>query len=514
MPALSDIAVPDNLPDLTGRLWFDDDVLVADRQLRAKMRRSRWSPSAAQSVQSCPARWAAEKLVCGPLDPDPFDAAPVGTAVHFCLETWYTLPPEERTEDALLDIVDALPGRYRDKLAEDEVVVPQPGPELERWLDVVYERLMPIMRLEDAAAVQVAGLERKLDDCTVGGVPFIGRIDRTDVVTDADGNRLGLGVRDYKTAVKGAKSPDKIAKFGDAHGDQARLYALAIADTDGELPFEASILYTATAQEHKPELDAESLDRVATMFADTWEEAGRAASSGRFAARPSGLCGWCPLVTVCPQAETRGFTARVDSGVYGELAGVASTPPRDTPDHDLPPRIAASKPDPDSSKEDRMAFLSDLDKRFVEKRGDMLVGGSYASTAVHGIYQLAIETLHTRGVKPAWKAIDALAHTFASVVLDAQFEVSGEDSWQSGVNTRLRGSLHASLLVAPPPLDSSDQQVWREWAERTTHRLVEISRHATDLWENGTFETPWSYFTDSESVAEQATRSKLNRDAA
>jgi len=82
------------------------------------------------------------------------------------------------------------------------------------------------------------------------------------------------------------------------------------------------------------------------------------------------------------------------------------------------------------------------------------------------------------------------------------------------VGRRLRGSLHASLLVAPPPLDSSDQQVWREWAEHTTHRLVEISRHATDLWENGTFETPWSYFTDSESVAEQATRSKLNRDAA
>lgn len=471
----------------------DGDLRIADPDLLSRLDRERWSPSSSKSMTKCPANWAIGKVL--EHKPDPFDPAPVGTAVHLVLELLYGLPHHDRTQAKTLGLIARLPTDFRDDLAASDITLPSDDVELARWLAVVTERTLPLFDVEDPADVLVVGRERGLDTATIDGVPFIGYIDRTDIVRDAEGKPVGVGVRDYKSAVKGAKSDWARRNFGDDHGDQGRLYALALEDLDGRRPDEVSIIYTATGESYTVTTDRASMNRVRREFRSSWEEMKASAASGRYRATASKLCGWCPLATVCPNAAEAGVNEpKVDLARTGERYRIGLLAPP-LPDRRPLPHTTSQVPEPtaDSDQEvNDMSLFANISQVWTESTTDgTLNGGSYAATAAFGLTTSAVEHLHRAGQPLTGTNVRALTGTFAHIVETVQSDLSARASLQDGLHTRLRGALHTAIDTLPIPF-GADQAAWEEWVEQVTRRVNAIAKTAQTLWLNSPGEAPWT----------------------
>jgi putative RecB family exonuclease len=270
--------------------WDNDALVVTDHETLEKVKRKALSPSTSKSMASCQSRWLVERIM--PSEENPFDPAPLGTSGHLCLERMFTLPGEQRTPDQLMTEVLTL--------ASEEWGNDVHGPamaEKHRWVGEVHSKIAPIFTMEDPKKVVVHTNELQMVDVKVGGVPFNGFIDRVDIVTDEDGNE-GISVIDYKTG----KVPKNITHFGDDHGDQLRLYALAYKAKFGVMPVEAWVYYTAHGVTKKVSLAKTSLSKTLKAFQTSWNSHNTAMESARFNTKPGPLCGWCAAVESCPSA--------------------------------------------------------------------------------------------------------------------------------------------------------------------------------------------------------------------
>lgn len=189
-----DTTSPRDLPDLSGLVWFDGDVLHVEPEAvdRFRLRRARWSPSSHNTWRDCPARWASRML---PEVPHWSQANAIGTAVHWVLECLYGQPHHQRTREWVEAFVATLEtqARHLDTIP----ALDQPG-ELADWKAIVLARVMGVFDMEDPSTQVVLGRERSLDTATVNGVPFNGKIDRTRLAFDPAGRVLGPAVDDWK----------------------------------------------------------------------------------------------------------------------------------------------------------------------------------------------------------------------------------------------------------------------------------------------------------------------------
>lgn len=572
-------------------------LIVDDSDSLERLLRKTWSPSAAKSVHSCPARWVAEKLDDSP--DDPFGSAALGTAGHLVSEVLHGLAPEERTPERADQILLSLWDDYRDEQyqlafpavemrTEWEQAVRQkiaglfvqenwrlgdedtatlvakwdPGtcdPETRtgRWHN--QKRCPNCRKLqerwsEDATnfagyvAAVVAGdgipdprnvlaveCERALES-EVNGVPFFGRIDRTDRISVEDHR---LKIVDTKTG--GPKSAESRAKFGDDHGDQLRLYAIAVEHADGEMPAEVEIHYTATGEVYRASLNRRDMARVAREFRETWDEMVESYRRNSYQARDSALCGWCPLVRVCPTALAKNkqdksgngqwaidrcvqvrtgdsgvqplspYVSPLTTDVKAQMAEEREGRPADIREEVLGMTQVASQP---STEEPAGNRLFSEGKSWDEAINGRPNANGYAMQACFGLSEMAAEILLSSGegeVRP--DHVTALAQTLLDIILEAQVNLNSSESLMDGLNTRLRGALRSALAIRPVPF-GADSDGWAAW-RRTVVRIIEsLARTSLILFRDPIPVDPWSVFVPHAEAAPTAAPSRTPRKTA
>lgn len=271
-----------------GRLVVHDETF-AEEVLRVP----HLSPSTMQALESCPARWAAERAL--PRTEDPFAANELGTTMHAVFEELFQLPHEQRT------VAEAM--RLLAGMAEEVVDVdghPLSEKEKARWVSAAWAKGSGLWTFEDPTAVDVHTVEERFEGISIPTksgmlVPVKGFIDRVDEIPVGAGK--GLKVKDYKTG----------KAYEDKHPDQLRFYIHAYQAKTGEIPAEASLLYTQDKIAREDEVDVSPRAMAGTLakIEKGWKTLNEAADKRLYATKPTALCAWCVLVQSCAKGKAR-----------------------------------------------------------------------------------------------------------------------------------------------------------------------------------------------------------------
>lgn len=123
-------------------------------------------------------------------------------------------------------------------------------------------------------------------------------------------------------------------------------------------------------------------------------------------------------------------------------------------------------------------------KPWEEPVDGRLSPSSYSATAVFGLVELAVETLHGGGYEITPSNVGELTKLFARVTVKAHVEFGSGGGWASALHTRLRGALRTALRVLPHP-DVSDMpmdQDMRDWETDLLGLVRSITKTAAWLY--------------------------------
>ncbi len=466
------------LTDLVAWGGRNDTKLVLAPSAVKKVMRTTLSPSTAEAMSGCSARWVIERLL--PRTVDPFGAAELGTAAHFVFETVFGLPAQERTTETAMRIISTL------QHSGGKIAIPSDPNDIDRWHGQVSKLVTGLWIIENPREIEVVGLELEMENVRLGDVPFGGFIDRLAVKNGV------LTTGDYKTGRVLNKH------FGDKHGDQLRMYVMALANSEGfDTPEAAEVLYTQYEECHVVDLSAPAMDATLEKFEKAWATLNKQVASTEFSTKTGGLCGWCPAVSVCPAAQAKGLVAKVEFAVAGEMLGIGETSPVvavDSSPHDEPRQVSGGRGTNRSEAIDQKEVADMYEPKPWEETNEdgTLNLNSYAATAAFGIVEIAVEALHANGQKITGANVRAFSQTLQAILEDVFRELGdGEPSFAAGRHTRLRGALHTTLDTIPAPF-GGDVEAWDQWVHQATVRTKAIAKTAVALWggEDRT-ERPW-----------------------
>ncbi|MCY4103233.1 MAG: PD-(D/E)XK nuclease family protein [bacterium] len=241
------------------------------------------SPSSASMFRQCPQRWKFRYVDKLP-DP-PGEAALAGTFAHRVLEELLGLDATERT----LESARSLAGQVWTEMESDKdfaaLELDADGVRNFKW--TAWRAIEGLWDLEDPTTVDIVATETEVS-VEIGGVPFIGYIDRVEEGAD------GLVVSDYKSG----RAPGR--KFSESRLEQVLLYAAALTEIHGALPARARLMYLGQRIDEAT-VTAETIAEVTRRLAETWEELLERSATGDFPPQPGPLCGWCAFVRHCPE---------------------------------------------------------------------------------------------------------------------------------------------------------------------------------------------------------------------
>lgn len=512
-------------PLVPGVAWLKQGasfgLSVTDSPAFKKLRRRELSPSMAFALDGCAAGMAAGRLL--PRDEAPFQQNSLGTAAHAVLEVLLALPAEQRTQEEAQAIARRL-------LSEPELMEKMIGKPLgpmilelsdsdkQLWLMEVDSRTLGLWSIEDPTTVNVHANELAIGGwdfansrpfplkATINGVPFVGRIDRTDVILHPETQTIiGYAVRDYKAG----KFKPGGGKFSDDYADQIRLYKDAVEQALGLPVTQGNLYFIAAGKDRDIDLSPRAMEGTRARYKRAYDKMNRYADENFWPTKVGPLCGWCPLVNACPAAQAAGKEDQ--TGTEKDASGrrvrtsepTAPTPvelgipvirkKRDVEDPTRPAQHGASA----AHQEAPAAHRSDEAPTTVTEENtpmpatqtapllregtsrDTTVDGSlnpnsYAATAVFGVTQLAVEQLAKAGKPVSGKSVTALSQTLATVVLSAQERLTGSRDWSAGANTRLRGALRTCVETLPLPFDGTAAE-WSAWVDSAVNRTNAIA---------------------------------------
>ena len=358
---MTTILAPISLP-----IAFDGDrMVVTNPASNRRLRRQRLSPSTAKGMEGCPARYAAEKLLPGV--EDPFGAAPLGTSGHAVMEALMQQPgplrtPERAEELLITELLNRAAPRPKESWPG---IAATQGAE---WLTSVRAAFSGLFSIIDPTTVSVYSTEMHLDTAEVAGVPFVGYIDLVQRVESPFGGDR-FKIVDYKSSRKMPWTPRGQIN---AHEDQLRTYILAFSNVE-QIPtshVSAAVYYTRDKLARAKPVPASrsKLDDTARRFSRAWTDLNTYVDQAAWPCVSSPLCGWCPLVSVCPVAKADGRVARLDGLPTAEQFDVPILRELNTEmylaEADL--RALRSAPEPDDISPD-MAHLNALADEFGAK---------------------------------------------------------------------------------------------------------------------------------------------------
>lgn len=497
-------------------VWSPSGLRILDPQIVASVNRPYLSPSTADAVLSCPARMAADRAT--PRAKDVMGAAELGTAAHLVLDRLFQLPPGRRDTRHAMRILTAMsveePADERDddyaKLLGTDPV------RIGLWLSAVSQGYSGLWGIEDPAEVDVECTERRVSGIKIGRVPFKGIIDRTDNVPGGK-----LRVVDYKT---GRPKLRPNPRFEDSQGEQVRAYSLALRALTGKTPASAHLYYTAPGGgARRVTTTTRDLQRTQIRLEEAWDTLRGVVDASTFPTKPSGLCGWCPLVNACPAAAVAGKVDMVGNALSAEALAIGvetSTPapgkvrepaPEPVLDPVLPdlPEAAPEGPEPGAqdgenhgsaahdesdagtTEEDTMSETTPT-RPWREAKpydGPMIDGhlslNSYAASAVFGMVSMAGKVLTDGGQVVGRANLEAMTSVLSDIVLDVQEQVTGGSrDWQEGSNTRIRGTVHSAVELIAPPFGAGPED-WTAWKARVTRYSMAVCATALRLYDHG-----------------------------
>lgn len=283
---------------------FTAEAFVVDPEVaETRIAREALSPSTSNTFGSkCTAQWAVSKVM--PFDDSPASPAGAGSLVHTAFENFYALAPAERISLNLVSEINTIASQA----AEGDLATA-------KYLAAMYQELaFGIFDIEDPTEVEVHRVEEELR-AEINGVPVMGRIDRTDVV---DG---GLVIRDYKTSRR-----EQNTFFGDDYGEAMRTYVMLYEEVYGRRPASAWLYYTKLGTAKEVDVSERALKATASRLKRNWDRHRRQVlDEASFPLKVSVLCGWCPLVDLCPAAAEAGKT----------VSAKAKMTPYDVTEHNL-----------------------------------------------------------------------------------------------------------------------------------------------------------------------------------
>lgn len=503
------LVFPDSMP----LEWVNGGLRVTSTDVLQRLDRSTFSASSMKSLDSCPARYVAERLL--PREDDPFGPAEIGSSAHTVFENLYNDIPARRTlERAWQHAIDL---SY--KVWEESKEV-----ERHQWLRAVMDKVEPLWKIEDPKKIDVIANEEKFDGLELGGVPFIGFIDRTERLPDGS-----VRISDLKTGK--ATTAAEAKRWGDDDGDQLRLYVAAYMARYGERPKSAALLYTSAGRSRQVSITKPQVQKALDRFTRNWNTLKRSVRSQVFPCKTSALCGWCPLVNTCPAALSEEKEARkeglptsaelpipvkankVDDGLDSLVAHLENTYPENDEidvfeaaemghEDTHPAHLVGGKTIEETNV---IEGFADRERRPYDdppKNGD-LDPNSYAATALFGLTGMAVEILGKADVRLTKSAIRAFSGTLAHIVLAAQEDMVGEEDWYTGANTRIRGALRSVLDVSPPPF-GGDASAWKQWVNRSVKRCVAIAETVVEIHQGDHLDKPWLILAVDDDEAEAA----------
>lgn len=450
------------------------DALYVEGEVLQRVSRKRVSPSTANAMHGCAARWAAEKALRQ--EPDLFSPAEIGTGAHSVLEDLYGLEAQARTPQAAMKSLIEL---AKKTFPDDEVA-------RQMWMSEVSGKYRGIFDMETPADIDVISTEERIGGVEIGGIPFDGVIDRVERLPDGR-----VKIVDYKTGRYRAPNPE----YRDDYAEQMRLYALAWREKSGTDAKIAHLYYTGEGKKRQVAIAKKALAQTKAGYVAAAETLFEQQEAGRFQTQESPLCGWCPLVNICPTAAAAGRTARVPAPSATDL-GI----PVVRADAAPPSPAAATQPDPVAADaESTVIESSDTEgaidegetmseirltdtKPFYEMELGHFNLSSYAAIGVFGVTSMAYEIVRdSEEVELTTESIQSVTRVLAHIILTAQHRMVGDHSgWQEGSNSRVRGLLHTILKDDPLPF-GADAQGWEEWAGRIVERLAILASTAVLL---------------------------------
>lgn len=253
------------------------------------------SPSSASLFEQCPKRWYFRYIERLPEPPS--EPALVGTFAHRVLELLLAKPPQERTQEAARQIARQVWPETEHNTEFHALALDAEAQRAFRWKG--WTAVAGLWKLEDPADVDVIDTERRVK-VDIGGVPFLGVIDRVEAGDD------GTIITDYKSG-----SPP-LERYQDDKLAQVLLYSAALSAADGITPARARLAYLGSTIIETP-VSTERVDEVVEALRNTWDQLLEASTNNSFDAKPSPLCGWCPHIAHCAEG-TAEVKARWQSG--------------------------------------------------------------------------------------------------------------------------------------------------------------------------------------------------------
>lgn len=443
----------------------------------AVLRKSALSPSTAHSfADGCQSRWAIEQLL--PRDQGPMEQASLGTSAHSVLEDLFSLDADQRTQEAALELISTMDVR------RDDIVVPPEPMQREAWRGIITGYVSTLWKVMDPRTIDVVATERHMSDVEIGGVPVNGFID--------------LQTRD---GIVDWKFPKKPPRWANHYPDQIRTYALAIEAADGKLPKRGNLVYVNHAIVDPVNLSRPALDATKRMFVDAWSDLQAAADAQTYTTEVSPLCGWCPLVSVCPSGLEARKVAKVDKARLGiemnirslealktkraaasEQDGVVDTAQaRRTDAPDETPEENSMAPDPNRPYTEEPRWHEKQNASGMLINGSELGANSFAAAGISGYVAKAYEILMTQEW-PATVAVNsattqALAASMHAIVQRVQYNLVGDGVGTNfGLTQRIRGALYTFLDHNRPPLGGSEDE-WRAWL----NQAMTMTKAFTDM---------------------------------
>ena len=249
------------------------------------------SPSRAGDFLTCPLLYRFRTIDRLPEPPSP--AAVRGTVVHKVLEDLFDLPAHERTPARADDLVAPSWATLVDAEPElSQMFSPEApeGPEVATWLASCREALATYFSLEDPRRLEPAERELYVESLLESKLLLRGYVDRVDVAPDG-----AIRIVDYKTGRSPGEAYEAKALF------QLKFYALVLWRMRGVVPAMLQLIYLGNAEVLRYRPDEHDLLATERKVEAVWRAIEAARTSGEWAPRRSGLCGWCAHQAFCPE---------------------------------------------------------------------------------------------------------------------------------------------------------------------------------------------------------------------
>jgi putative RecB family exonuclease len=246
------------------------------------------SPSRAGDFMTCPLLYRFRTIDKLPEQSSP--AAVRGTVVHKVLEDLFDLPAAHRTPERAADLLEPA---WESVLAADPEIAElfgDEGPEIGPWLVSCRESLERYFALEDPRRLEPAEREMYVETLLDSRLLLRGFVDRLDIAPTGE-----VRVVDYKTGRAPGPMFEAKALF------QMKFYALVLWRVRGTVPTMLQLIYLGNGEVLRYQPDEADLLAVERKVNALWTAIQRAAETGDWRPKKSGLCGWCSHQSICPE---------------------------------------------------------------------------------------------------------------------------------------------------------------------------------------------------------------------